>query len=105
MVTTESRDVEVDADILGQVEQARQSFNGFLIDLAGSTHVGVRLEMNANDIRAERFHLAEVFRDRFPVRVPEFFHEAAGGVVRVVEPPRNERFARVSQDETRAVIT
>jgi len=62
------------------------------------------LQMDPHRVRAERFHLRKILRDRVPFRVPILFQQPARAVVIVIAAPGSEPPTRTCRDEVPPIL-
>src|SRR5207248_5520097 len=80
-----------------QVEQPVKLSERLRVGPVGAVHELAELEVNADHIGPESFHVPKIALDESPVGYPEIFDETSG--VAVVEAPGRQRLARGSADE------
>ena len=71
---------------------------------AGGIHEAAELQVYADEVSADLFHLAEVPFDGWPFGGPILFEQAVLIVAVLVEAPGREGRARRSQDEAGAIF-
>jgi hypothetical protein len=83
-VTTQSGDVEVQPQLLGQSDEAAQPIQGALVRLIGAGHELAELKVNSHHIRPKLLHLPEVLFDLGPFLLPIVLQETTFLIVIVV---------------------
>jgi hypothetical protein len=104
VVAAEAGEIDVKPVRLRKFQELAQFRQRLLIRLVGRGHELAELDMNANDVGAERLHLGEVALDRVPIGVPIILDQSPFGIVIVIEAPGGELLAGFLEHETLCIF-
>src|SRR5439155_21716125 len=99
-ITRQPGEIEIKILALRQTQQSIELRERAGACLRWRSHELGELEMHANDICAQRFHLAEIAIDARPVDLPIVFDQAAGRISVVVESPWHEALLRAGVNKS-----
>jgi hypothetical protein len=105
VIATKAGEIEVEAGVLGEADQAGEEGERTGIRIRGGLHELPQLQVHAHEVGAEIAHLPEILLHGGPLLLPVIFEQAARIVVVVVEAPGHESSAGGCAYEVRAVGT
>src|SRR5579871_1702370 len=101
-VAAQASQIEVKTGPLCQIQEFAEPIERLRVRPVGPIHELAELEMDADNVGPEPFHVAKIAGNRRPVRVPEILDQSSR--VPVIEAPGREWLARSSQYKPFAIL-
>jgi hypothetical protein len=104
VIAPQARQVEVEAVLLGQLQQLAQAVQRLGVGAVRAVQEPAELQVDPDDVGPELLHLGEVGLDGGPLVLPVVLDQPPLGVVVVVEAPRHEGASGRGEDEPLLVL-